>query len=582
MNTRGIGARVTVFSGGQKQTDEQFPTRGFLSATSDVLHFGLGKQKKIDSLFVRWPDLSEQMIKDVAIDQTITLDIANAVKQHINVQKDAEKNKLFSPVSIPGLEFRHKEDEWVDFYRERLIPHSLSAEGPALTVGDVNGDGLQDIFVGGAKGQKSEIFLQQKDGSFKSLNIPLLQNEYSLDVIDAAFFDAKGDGYQDLFIVRGGNELMIGNPLLTDLLLINDGKGGFTKGDLPSMSHNGSCVQPCDFDGDGDIDLFVGSRSVPGAYGLSPEQLLLENDGHGHFKDVTSEKAPGLKNIGMVTSAAWVDYDGDGDKDLIVTGEWMKVCIFRNDKGYFTDVTEVAGLGETSGWWNCLRVADVNGDGRPDIIAGNLGLNSILKASVKEPVEMYLNDFDNNGSLDQVICSYQDGISYPVASLDELSDQIAGLDKKYPKYSDFGGKTITDIFGKKAIDQSFVKRAVKFESSLFINNGNGTFKIYGLPSYAQFSQVRDILVSDIDRDGKQDLVLAGNDYAVRPSYGRYDASFGWCLLGDTGHNFKTLMPVVSGLKIAGDARRIVPIDVKGKHFLVAVVNNGDLQIFEFR
>jgi hypothetical protein len=257
------------------------------------------------------------------------------------------------------------------------------------------------------------------------------------------------------------------------------------------------------------------------------------------------------------------------------------VCIFRNDKGHFTDATEAAGLGETSGWWNCLRVADVNGDGHPDIIAGNLGLNSILKASVKRPVEMYLNDFDNNGSIDQVICSYQDDISYPVASFDELSDQIAGLDKKYPKYSDFGGKTITDIFGKKAIDQSVVKRAVKFESCLFLNNGNGTFKASNLPTYAQFSPVRDIVVSDVNNDGKQDLILTGNDYAVRPSYGRYDASYGWCLLGDSLRNFTTLMPLASGLKITGDARKIVPIDIKGKHFLVAVVNNGDLQIFKF-
>jgi len=579
MNTRGIGARVTVFSKGQKQTDEQFPTRGFLSATSDVLHFGLGTATKIDSLIVRWPDLSEQVIKDLPADQILTLDISNSGKREREEKQDYEKTKLFSSVSIPGLVFRHREDEWVDFYRERLIPHSLSAEGPALAVADIDGDGLQDIFVGGAKRQKSEIFQQQKDGSFKSLNIPLLQNEYSLDVVDAAFFDADGDGDQDLYIVRGGNEFQIGNPLLKDLLLINDGKGVFNKGELPLISHNGSCVLPCDFDGDGDIDLFIGSRSVPGAYGLSPVQFLLENDGHGHFKDVTDEKAPGLKNIGMVTSAAWIDYDGDGDKDLVVTGEWMRVCIFRNDKGHFTDVTDAAGLGETSGWWNCLRVADVDGDSHPDLLAGNLGLNSVLKASVKEPVEMYLNDFDNNGSLDQVICSYLDGKSYPVASLDELKDQIAGLDKKYPEYSDFGGQTMTDIFGKKAIDQSTVKNAVQFESCLFLNNGNGTFRISKLPTYAQFSPVRDILASDINKDGKQDLILAGNDYAVRPSYGRYDASYGWCLLGDSGHNFTTLMPFASGLKIAGDARKMLTIDIAGKHYLVAAVNNGDLQIF---
>jgi hypothetical protein len=338
-------------------------------------------------------------------------------------------------------------------------------------------------------------------------------------------------------------------------------------------------VRPCDFDSDGDIDLFLGSRSVPGGYGLSPDQYLLENDGHGHFKDVTFEKTSGLKNAGMVTDATWMDYDRDGDQDLIVTGEWMKVCIFRNDNGHFSDVTASAGLDTTSGWWNCLAAADVNGDGAPDLIAGNLGLNSMLKASVKEPAEMYLNDFDNNGTIDPIICSYQNGISYPFASLDELSGQIAGLEKKYPNYSDFGGKTARDIFGKEAIDQSSKKSAVLFESCVFLNNGNGTFKISKLPVEAQFSPVRDIIIRDLDNDGKQDLILTGNDYLTNPSYGRYDASYGWCLRGDGMGNYKALTPGESGLKISGDGRKIIPIDIKGKHYLVSAVNNAEMRIF---
>jgi hypothetical protein len=581
LNTRGIGARVTLYSGGQKQIAELFPTRGFMSSTSDVLHFGLGSVNVVDSVIVRWPDLSEQKLTDVPADTTITIDLSNATKP-VTGQNDnnEEKKKLFSPTLVTGLEFRHKEDPYVDFYRELLIPHSLSAEGPALAIADVNGDGLEDLFAGGAKGQASILFIQQNNNTFKKSDVRILLKENFTDDVDAVFFDADSDGDSDLYIVRGGNELPIGNLFLTDLLLINDGKGGFTRGELPVISHNGSCVRPCDFDGDGDVDIFVGSRSVPGAYGWSPDQFLLENDGEGHFTDITESHAKGLKSVGMVTDAEWMDFDRDGDNDLVVAGEWMKISVFKNDNGLFTDVTSIAGFDETSGWWNCIQIADIDRDGDQDIIAGNLGLNSILKASVKEPVEMYLNDFDNNGSLDQVICSYQNGISYPVASLDDLAGHITGLSKKYPAYSDFGGKTVLDIFGKNILDQSLVRKCVLFESCLFINNGDGTFKIEKLPVMSQFSPVRDILISDFDRDGNTDLLLAGNDYAVRPSYGRYDASYGWCLLNDNTKGYKTLMPVESGLRIAGDARKIIPIGIAGGKYLVAAVNNGELQVFQ--
>jgi hypothetical protein len=335
----------------------------------------------------------------------------------------------------------------------------------------------------------------------------------------------------------------VGNSMLSDLLMINNGKGEFTKSILPDLSHNGSCVRPCDIDGDGDFDLFLGSRSVPGSYGLSPVQYLLENDGHGQFKDVTDSRLGDLKNMGMVTDAAWMDFDGDGDPDLVTCGEWMKISVFRNDNGHFTDATSVAGLDETSGWWNCIRVADIDRDGDPDLIGGNLGLNSILKATVSEPVEMYLNDFDNNGTLDQVLCSYQHGISYPVASLDELSGQLPYLGKLYAHYADFGGKTVKDIFEKKTLLQSTRKKAVLFESCIFLNEGKGTFTRINLPIEAQFSPVRDIFVRDFNNDSIMDLALVGNDYLARPSYGRYDAAYGWCLLGKSDGNYEVQMPV---------------------------------------
>jgi hypothetical protein len=583
LNTRGIGARATLYYKGQNQVAEQFPTRGFLSSVSDVLHFGLGNINLVDSVIVRWSDQSEEVIKNVPANTLLTLEMKNAVRLIKGKEKNAKNDKLFSQVQIPGLQYNHKEDKYVDFKRELLIPHSLSAEGPALAVGDVNGDGLDDIFAGGAKGQSSKIFTQQKNGGFRELLVPQFLTDIYTEDVDAVFFDADGDSDLDLYVVRGGNEQPVGTPLLKDLLLISDGKGGFKaseKGSLPYTDYNGSCVSPCDIDNDGDIDLFVGSRSIPGAYGWSPDQLLLENDGIGHFKDVTVSRMKGLKNIGMVTDAVWMDYDKDGDPDLILAGEWMKISILRNDKGIFTDATGIACLDETSGWWNCIQAADVDQDGDLDLIGGNLGLNTLLKASVKEPVEMYLNDFDNNGSLDQIICSYEDGISYPVASLDELDAQIAGIKNKFPNYSDFGGKEVKEIFGNDAIVKSTIKKAVLFESCIFFNNGDGTFKITKLPKEAQFSPIRDILVQDFDHDGSKDLVLVGNNYSVRPSYGRYDASYGWSFLCDTAHIYNPLMPVESGLVIKGDARRIVTLEVKGKQYLVVAVNNSDLHIFQ--
>jgi enediyne biosynthesis protein E4 len=579
MNTRGIGARVMIYCAGQKQVAEQFPTRGFLSATSDVLHFGLGQAKVIDSLIVRWPGNTIQTIRAVRADTAITLDSRNALAA-IREGKPGSGNKpLFSLCTVPGLEYRHKEDNYVDFKREQLIPHSLSAEGPPVAIADVNGDGLQDVFTGGAKGQPATLFAQQKSGKFLSLNVPLLAGDRFADDVDAAFFDADGDGDPDLYIVRGGNESFIGDPKLTDLLLINDGKGKFTKGNLPAASHNGSCVRPCDFDKDGDTDLFLGSRSVPGAYGWPPFQFLLENDGTGHFK-VANRSEGKIENAGMVTDALWVDYDKDGDPDLVLAGEWMNITIYRNDQGHFTDVTKTAGLDETAGWWNCIEAADIDGDGDQDLVGGNLGLNSILRASVSEPAEMYLNDFDNNGTLDQVICSYSKGISYPVASLDELSAQMPFLGKKYPHYADFGGKTVHDIFDKKSLEQSTIKKAVLFESSIFLNNGNGSFTRISLPTEAQFSPVRDILVRDFNRDSIPDLALVGNDYLARPSYGRYDASYGWCLLGKRNHDFTALMPVESGFIVKGDARRILPVRINEKPYILVTTNNGDIRLFE--
>lgn len=583
LNSRGVGARVQLFCGNRKLIAEQFATRGFLSATSDALHFGLGKTEIIDSLVVRWPDKTEDVVYNLSVDQIVTFKKGKSGKPVLHSKKENEKAKLFSPGSIKGLEFKHSEDNYSDFQREQLIPNSLSAEGPALAVGDINGDGLDDIFIGGAKDQPAKMFAQQPDGTFKTVNNQVLQNDRFTEDVDATFFDADGDADLDLYIVRGGNEAFAGNPLLADRLLINDGHGNFAKckrGALPYMADNGSCVRAADFDNDGDTDLFVGSRSVPGAYGLSPNQFLLENDGEGNFKDVTKSISGGLKNIGMVTDACWFDYDGDNDPDLVVVGEWMNVSLFKNDGGHFNNVTGISKLDRTSGWWSCIKVADIDNDGDPDLIGGNLGLNSILTASVQNPVEMVINDFDNNGSLDQIICSYKNGVSYPVASLDQLVKQIPVLKNQYPNYSDFGEKTVNDIFGTKAVDNSILKKIVLLESCLFLNNGDGTFTTNKLPVEAQFSPVRDAFTGDFNNDKVNDLLLIGNNYSVRPSFGRYDAGYGWCLLGSKENGFDALTPTESGFVVRGDARKIVRLNVTGKQILVIAINNGKLQIFQ--
>lgn len=582
LNSHAVGARVTLYLNGQEQVNEYFPTRGFMSASSGELHFGLGQVRTIDSLVVRWPGLSEQVVRNVEADQRMTLNAENADIRILKTNYNDTLDRLVARRILNGLDFRHVEDQFENFRHEQLVPHTMFAEGPAIAVADFNGDGLEDIFTGGAKDQLSVFYMQQSDGSFSEKTSPVLIKDLYCEDVDAAAFDADGDGDNDLYIVRGGSEVSPGNPLLNDRLLLNDGHGEFSERDksLPLAAYNGSCVAPCDYDKDGDIDLFVGTRSVPGAYGLSPKQLLLENDGHGNFSDVTEKRMKRLNKIGMVTDACWIDYDNDGDNDLIIVGEWMKVSVLNNNNGTFTNATRPAGLQETSGWWNCIHACDIDSDGDVDLIGGNIGLNSILRASPREPVNMYVNDFDSNGTLDQIICQYQDGISYPVASLDELSKQMPGIEKKFPNYSDFGGKTAVEIFGRRAINGGIKKDAVLFASCLFVNNGDGTFGIKKLPPEAQVSPVRDILTDDFNKDGKTDIALVGNDYTAKPSYGRQDASYGWILLNSNDHGFKTLMPIASGFKVNGDARKILTAEILGKQFILVGINNNDLQVFE--
>jgi len=579
MNTRAVGARVSLHGEGMIMMVEQFSTRGFFSSVPDVLHLGTGGMSRMDSVVVRWPDGSTEVLRDVHTDQKLILEMDKGT----NRQKyaDAPGQKVFSVADIKGLGFMHRENAYVDLTREGLIPHNLSAEGPALAVGDVNGDGLEDLFVGGADGQNSLLFIQESGGAFSSRTIAALATERQAEDVDAVFFDADGDGDQDLYLVRGGNQVPAGNVQLADRLLLNDGRGVFVscmEDALPAINTNGSCVRPADYDGDGDMDLFIGSRSLPGAYGHSPVHFLLENDGKGNFRNVYDRRMMNPDALAMVTGACWTDVDGDGDPDLVVAGEWMPLILLENRGGAFIDVSEEWGLAASSGWWNCVVAGDVDGDGDMDLVGGNLGLNSMLRASPDEPVEMYVADFDNSGSIDQLICSYHDGISYPVASLDQLTSQLPVLREKFPHYADYGGLTAEEVLGQEQIDMAQTLKADLFESCLFRNNGKGGFDIEPLPVEAQFSPVRDILIRDMNGDDLPDMVLVGNNYSVRPSYGRQDASFGWYLEADSVKNYRVLWPGQGGMRLRGDARRIISLEVDGKEYLVAGINDDSLRV----
>jgi len=579
-NTAGIGAKVVIRQGGTTQLLEQMPTRGFQSSVDPRLHLGLGSSPEIDSLLVIWPDRRYQVLTRVATDRTLTLSQQDAAGPSPGLRPGSvpAPQPLFTDVTDRvGIDFKHAENRFYDFHREPLIPHLLSTEGPALAIGDVDGDGRDDIYVGGAKWQAGRVVIQRPDGTFRSSPQRAFQLDSLSEDVDAVFFDANGDGRPDLYVVSGGNEFEKDDAALQDRLYLNDGRGHFARDSLalPPLSESGSCVVPGDWNGDGHLDLFVGRRVVSRRYGLTPRSYLLENDGTGHFQDVTLVKAAGLAEAGMVTSAAWVDYDHDGKLDLIVVGEWMPIRVFHQEDGRFVDRTAAAGLSGTEGWWNSVTVADLNGDGRPDLVLGNLGRNSYLQASPAEPARMYVGDFGHNGTLEQILTFYKHGVSYPLAGRDELVSLIPRLSTRYATYADFGAARVEDIFPAGELAQATVREARIFASSVALNNGNGTFTLRPLPAEAQFAPIRAVLVGDFDGDGKPDLLVGGNDYGVPPVLGRYDASYGLVLSGMGDGRFAAVDLERSGVMIEGQVRHMGWLRRADGSRLIVVARNGD-------
>ena len=583
MNSFAVGSKVTLKCANQQIfVLEQLPMRGFRSSVDYVLTFGLGENDLVDTLIVDWPYGTREIIANVAADQLVTLYqrddrpyIPKPPRNMYPVFRDITE-------TFP-LRYRHVENEFVDFHREPLIPHQLSTEGPKIAKGDVNGDGLEDLYIGGSKGFAGKLLIQTASGTFKSTNEQVFQGAKISEDAGAVFFDPDGDGDLDLYVVSGGNEYSRRAPALLDRLYINNGSGGFTQSNnaLPKYYASGSCVAPGDFDGDGDQDLFVGSRSIPWKYGLTPTSYLLENDGEGNFSVVTGDYAPELANVGMVTDAEWVDYDKDGNLDLVVVGEWMPVTLFQNTGNSLVNVTERVGLEKTNGWWNCVVVDDLNEDGYVDLVVGNLGENSKIQVSQSEPASIYICDFDRNGLIEQILCFYKLGESYPMLLKPDIVNQLPYLKQKYTKHADYAAKRVTDIFTEEQLNKAVVKKAYTFATTLFCGNEDGTFLGQPLPAEAQFSPVYAIMAKDFDSDGSKDLLLAGNFYGVQPQIGRYDASYGTLLRGNGAGGFTPVPMRNSGLSLTGQVRDMVSLAYRNKQEVIIIAKNDDrIQVYE--
>ncbi len=578
-NRHGIGTKVTLRAGERVFYQELMPSRGFQSSVDYPLTFGVARIDTLESVTVEWPDGRVSVERGVATNRTLTVrqPASTMPTPAETVEPAASPTRLLADVTDEvGLDFIHVENSFVDFHREPLIPKLLSTEGPLMAVGDVNGDGLTDAFIGGAKEQAGRILLQRADATFAASDQAGFDEDRLSEDLGAELFDADGDGDLDLYVVSGGSEFSDMAPALQDRLYLNDGRGGYRKaeGSLPSMNISGSRVAPHDFDADGDLDLFVGGRVVPWRYGIDPASALLRNDGRGRFADVTAEVAPDLEHAGMVTDALWEDVDRDGRADLVVVGEWMPITIFRATADGRLERADAPGLEKSHGWWNRIVAGDFTGDGRTDFVVGNLGLNTRFRASASEPLTMHVKDFDRNGTVEQVLAQYNDGVSYPLALRDDLIAALPFLRPRYPDFESYALQTVEEILAPDQRADAVVKRAHTLASALVRNEGDGSFSLVPLPPEAQIAPVYGILPVDLDEDGRLDLLLAGNFDGVKPEIGRMSAGYGTVLRGDGTGGFRAVPPAESGFLVPGQARDIRLIPTR-RGVLYAVTRNGD-------
>ena len=549
-NTFGIGSSIEVFYDDKTIRQELIPTRGFQSSTEYTLTIGLGDLDNIDSLRVIWPNSKFQTITNVKSNQTLLIR-QNEAKQIFQPNLNYGK-KTFSELEIVFR--KHLEDNHIDFNYEGLISKKLSQEGPAVATGDLDGNGYEDFFIGSGKEQEPIVYFQYENKKFQPSNQPILDQEKSFEDTAAAIFDADMDGDLDLLIGSGGN-IADDAKNYSNRLYFNDGSGKFTrKVEVPSTHNNVSCIRPFDFDSDGDIDLFIGSRSVPGIYGVDPKHLLLENKGDGNYKNVTESKGYDLKDIGMVTDASWADLDGDNISDLIIVGDWQSPKILKNYKGRLA-LTQ-SSLDSIYGWYNTILIEDLNSDSKLDLLLGNSGANIPYKPSMDSPIKLFINDFDDNGSIEQISTQYLDGKDRPIILKKELTGQIASLKKNSLTNAEYAKKGIADLFQKDILENSIVKKVTESKSLIAYNLGNGKFDIVPLPKEAQFTSVNAFYCADFNKDGFKDILFGGNDYELKPQYSRLDALHGGFLRGGPNKSFSWVPYNKSGFFVDGEIKSI--------------------------
>ncbi|HMG89490.1 MAG TPA: VCBS repeat-containing protein, partial [Chryseolinea sp.] len=560
LNSQGIGAKVTISSGGKKQYLEQMCARGYLSSVSPVLHFGLSTDLKVDSLTIDWVSGKRQVLTNVNADQLLTLDEKNANTSRRNFNETTKT--IFKEVTSP-INYKHPRITINDFKRQPLLLSQMSFSGPCLVKGDVNGDALEDIYVGGSHGTAGMLFIQQKGGGFLRKTVAAFEADKQFEDADAAFFDANGDGKNDLYVASGGyHTLQIDDPLLQDRLYINDGKGNFTRKHdaLPQMLVSKGCVAVNDVNKDGHQDVFVGGRVVPGRYPETPASYLLINDGHGKFNDQISSIAPSLQKLGMICDAVWVDVNKDQHKDLVVAGEWIPVSTFTNNGKTLNDETPKYFGKSYNGWWSKITAGDFNNDNNTDLIVGNVGTNTQFRATDTQPVEMYYKDFDNNGSVDPIFCFYIQGKSFPYVTRDEMLEQIVSLRKRYTTFASYADITLADIFKPEELNGSGHLRVNHMETTFFSGDSTGKFTAMSLPVQAQYAPVNTITIVDYDNDGNKDLLLCGNNSHMKIRVGKFDANYGVLLKGDGKGGFEYVDQRTSGFKLRGDVRSVLEIN----------------------